>query len=63
MSLRGRVQDKVREVERDAIIEALKRAGGNKAEAARKLGIDYKTYRMKLKTVVDRGRAEAHGQF
>ena len=62
MSLRGRVQDKVREVERDAIVEALERAGGNKAEAARQLGIDYKTYRMKLKMVVDRGRAEAHGQ-
>jgi DNA-binding NtrC family response regulator len=62
MALRGRVQDKVREVERDAIIEALERAGGNKAEAARQLGIDYKTYRMKLKIVVERGKAEAHGQ-
>ena len=61
MALRGRVQDKIREVERDAIIEALERAGGNKAEAARQLGIDYKTYRMKLKTVVERGGAEAHG--
>jgi DNA-binding NtrC family response regulator len=62
MALRGRVRDKVREVERDAIIEALERAGGNKAEAARQLGIDYKTYRTKLKIVVERGRAEAHGQ-
>jgi len=61
MALRGRVQDKVREVERDAIIEALERAGGNKAEAARQLGIDYKTYRMKLKIVVERGKEEAHG--
>ena len=49
--LRGRVQDKVREVERNAVIEALEQAGGNKAQAARLLGIDYKTYRTKLKTL------------
>jgi DNA-binding NtrC family response regulator len=59
--LRGRVRDKVREVERDAVIEALERAGGNKAAAARLLGIDYKTYRMKLKTTVEREGATAHG--
>jgi DNA-binding NtrC family response regulator len=63
MALRGRVRDKVREVERDAIIEALERAGGNKAEAARQLGIDYKTYRMKLKIVVEHGRADGHVPF
>ena len=61
MKLRGRVRDKVRQVERDAVIEALERAGGNKAEAARLLGIDYKTYRMKLKTVAERGDADGHG--
>jgi len=48
-SLRGRVQDRVRAVERDAVLDALKQAGGNKAQAARLLGIDYKTYRTKLK--------------
>ncbi len=63
MALRGRVRDKVREVERDAVIEALERAGGNKAEAARQLGIDYKTYRMKLKIVVEHGRADGHVPF
>lgn len=48
-SLRHRVQDQVRVIERDAVIAALEQAGGNKAKAARLLGIDYKTYRTKLK--------------
>jgi DNA-binding NtrC family response regulator len=55
--LRSRIQDKVREVERGAVLEALERAGGNKAQAARLLGIDYKTYRTKLKGLG--GRVEA----
>jgi transcriptional regulator with GAF, ATPase, and Fis domain len=59
--LRGRVRDKVREVERDAVIEALERVGGNKAAAARLLGIDYKTYRMKLKTAAEHGREGDRG--
>ncbi len=58
--LRGRVQDKVREVERNAVIEALEQAGGNKAQAARLLGIDYKTYRTKLKMLA--GSAGALGE-
>jgi len=62
MALRGRVRDKVREVERDAVVEALERAGGNKAEAARQLGIDYKTYRTKLKTLTEPGRADGNGR-
>ncbi len=49
--LRHLVRDRVRSVERDAVVGALHRAGGNKAGAARLLGIDYKTYRMKLKTL------------
>ena len=48
-SLRHRVQGHVRLIERDAVVGALSQAGGNKAEAARLLGIDYKTYRRKLK--------------
>jgi DNA-binding NtrC family response regulator len=48
-SLRHLVLDQVRAVERDAVVGALGRAGGNKASAARLLGIDYKTYRKKLK--------------
>jgi DNA-binding NtrC family response regulator len=31
-------------------METLKRVGGNKAEAARRLGLDVKTIRNKLKT-------------
>ena len=49
VSLRNRVRGQVRAIERDAIVTALDEAGGNKAEAARRLGIDYKTYRTKLK--------------
>lgn len=50
-SLRYRVQRQVREIERDAVVAALEQAGGNKAKAARLLGIDYKTYRTKLKSL------------
>jgi len=38
------------EAERIVILETLKRVGGNKAEAARRLGLDVKTIRNKLKT-------------
>lgn len=53
-SLRHKVQGHVRAIERDAVLGALEQARGNKAEAARLLGIDYKTYRTKLKTLGDR---------
>jgi len=59
--LRGRVRDTVRQIERDAVIEAREQAGGNKAQAARLLGIDYKTYRVKLKTMMQRGSTDGHG--
>ncbi|WP_161915286.1 sigma-54 dependent transcriptional regulator [Methylosinus sp. C49] len=48
-SLRRIVADQVRETERPALLDALDQAGGNKAQAARLLGMDYKTYRTKLK--------------
>ena len=60
-ALRGRVRDTVRQVERDAVIGALEQAGGNKAQAARLLGIDYKTYRIKLKTMMERASANGNG--
>lgn len=50
-SLRGQVRAKIHEVEREAVLQALERAAGNKAQAARLLGIDYKTYRTKLKSL------------
>jgi DNA-binding NtrC family response regulator len=40
----------VAEAERILILETLKRTGNNKAEAARRLGVDVKTIRNKLKT-------------
>jgi two-component system nitrogen regulation response regulator GlnG len=49
MPLRDLVGLRVQQVEREAIVRALKAAGGNKAEAARRLGLDYKTLRIKLK--------------
>jgi two-component system nitrogen regulation response regulator GlnG len=48
--LRNLVQHRVQQVERESILHALAQAGGNKAAAARRLGIDYKTFRVKLKT-------------
>jgi two-component system nitrogen regulation response regulator GlnG len=49
LSLRHKIQNQTRMIERDAVVGALEQAKGNKTEAARLLGIDYKTYRMKLK--------------
>jgi DNA-binding NtrC family response regulator len=49
--LRDLVDQRVRQVERDAILAALAGAGGNKAAAARQLGIDYKTFRIKLRGI------------
>ncbi len=60
-SLRYRVQGQVKAIEHDAVIEALSQAGGNKAKAARLLGIDYKTYRTKLKIAVGGQQAPANG--
>jgi DNA-binding NtrC family response regulator len=49
------MQDRIRIVERGAILDALAQARGNKAEAARLLGLDYKTFRTKLKTFAGDG--------
>ncbi len=49
--LHQRVKDQARGIEHDAIATALKDAKGNKAKAARDLGMDYKTFRTKLKTL------------
>ncbi len=49
MTLRKIVQQTVAAVEREVIGEALKYTGGNKAKAARLLGIDYKTMHEKAK--------------
>ncbi len=56
-----RVKDQVHAIESAAILSALKDAMGNKAEAARLLGIDYKTYRTKLKLLDPEREAVIHG--
>jgi two-component system nitrogen regulation response regulator GlnG len=58
--LRGQVQDQVRQIERNAILAALTQAGGNKTIAARQLGIDYKTFRVKLKSI-EQDTSVSHG--
>jgi DNA-binding NtrC family response regulator len=50
-TLRDLVDYRVRLLERDAILDALTQAKGNKTIAARRLGIDYKTFRIKLKVI------------
>jgi two-component system nitrogen regulation response regulator GlnG len=48
-SLRDIMNKSVAVAEREAIVQALLRAGGNKAQAARLLHIDYKTMQSKVK--------------
>ena len=60
-SFRQRVRRQVKAIERDEVIAVLDQAGGNKAKAARLLGIDYKTYRMKLKIAGGGQMAPANG--
>jgi two-component system nitrogen regulation response regulator GlnG len=60
-SLRYRVRGQVRAIEHEAVVAALDQAGGNKAKAARLLGIDYKTYRTKLKMAAEGQRAPVNG--
>jgi DNA-binding NtrC family response regulator len=49
LSLREIVRNSTVHVERTAIVHALQKAGGNKANAARLLQVDYKTLHTKVK--------------
>jgi len=49
LSLKERVRRATSDVEREALTNALRKTGGNKAKAARLLSIDYKTILNKLK--------------
>lgn len=57
MPLRERVESHVKLVERESILHAMIQTGGNKAAAARTLGVDYKSFRIKLKTIQQRALA------
>ncbi len=48
-ALRQIVESAVEQVERKAILDALRSAGGNKSHAAQVLEVDYKTLRLKIK--------------
>jgi len=60
-SLKELVRRKTVEVERQALTEALKKTGGNKAKAARLLQIDYTTMHAKLKQYGIKIDAEQNG--
>lgn len=50
-SLKEIMQINIDEIERIVILDTVKKSGNNKAEAARRLGIDYKTLHSKLKKI------------
>ena len=59
LTLKQIVQQNTSKVERTVLLQALERAGGNKAKAARMLGIDYKTIQTKLRQYgIKNGRKE-----
>jgi len=58
LTLPERTRRAIREIESEAILDALRRTGGNKSAAARILGIDYKTLHVKLKKYNLRGTQE-----
>lgn len=45
----GSLEDRVRDAEREALLEALRRSGGNKAQAARALGVSRSWFYAKMK--------------
>jgi DNA-binding NtrC family response regulator len=49
LSLKERIRRKKMEIERCVLIQALRKTGGNKAEAARLLRINYSTLHLKIK--------------
>jgi two-component system, NtrC family, response regulator HydG len=49
VSLKEKIRQKKMEVERSVLIQALRKTGGNKAEAARLLQINYSTLHLKIK--------------
>jgi two-component system nitrogen regulation response regulator GlnG len=61
LPLKEMVRRKTAELERQAIVEALRRTGGNKAKAARLLQIDYTTIHAKLKQYGIRSDADEAG--
>jgi DNA-binding NtrC family response regulator len=55
VSLKEKIRQKKMEVERSVLIQALRKTGGNKAEAARLLQINYSTLHLKIKRYGIRG--------
>jgi DNA-binding NtrC family response regulator len=49
LNIKEIVQNYTESIEKQLITEEIHRCGGNKSEAARKLGIDYKTLLRKMK--------------
>jgi len=49
ISLKDRIRQRKMEVERSVLIQTLRKTGGNKAEAARLLQINYSTIHLKIK--------------
>ena len=67
MPLKEVVRTTVARVECDVISGALRRTGGNKAQAARLLGVDYKTIHNKVRqyglSAVEKGGRDGSERF
>ena len=62
LSLKQIVQQNTDQIERTVLLQTLERAGGNKAKAARMLGIDYKTIHTKLRQYGIKKKVKANTQ-